>query len=199
MAESKNKILILYLHPMSRKSRINTAMVNAVSDLENVTVRHMYDIYPDFFIDVKAEQELLIEHDIIVWQHPFYWYSSPALLKEWIDLVLEHGFAYGRDGNALKGKQVITATTTGGRIESYTDGGYNHYSINQFLAPFERTAVLCKMQYLPPFIAHGTLLLEEQDIKDVADDYKKIIVSLRDKLFDEKELLAHQYINQILK
>jgi len=173
-------------------------MIQAVEGQEHVTVRYLYDLYPDFYIDVKAEQELLLEHDIIVWQHPFYWYSAPALLKEWIDLVLEHGFAYGREGNALKGKQVLTATTTGGRMEAYTEGGHNRFTMNQFLAPYEQTARLCKMDYLPPFVIHGSLIMNEQDIKQVSEDYRKVIVSLRDGIFDVKDLMEHKYINHIL-
>ncbi len=198
MISQRNKILILYAHPIPHKSRINSELIKAVEDLDDVTVRHLYNLYPDFFIDVKAEQQLLLDHDIIVWQHPFYWYSAPAILKEWTDLVLEHGFAYGREGNALKGKQVLTATTTGGRMEAYTEGGHNHFTMNQFLAPFEQTARLCKMDYLPPFIIHGSLILDENAIRNAANDYRKIIISLRDKLFDDRELMEYQYINHIL-
>lgn len=198
MTLQKNKILILFTHPIPHKSRLNSAMIQAVEGQEHVTVRYLYDLYPDFYIDVKAEQELLLEHDIIVWQHPFYWYSAPALLKEWIDLVLEHGFAYGREGNALKGKQVLTATTTGGRMEAYTEGGHNRFTMNQFLAPYEQTARLCKMDYLPPFVIHGSLIMNEQDIKQVSEDYRKVIVSLRDGIFDVKDLMEHKYINHIL-
>lgn len=198
MTTIKNKILILFTHPIPHKSRLNSAMINAVEGLENVSVRYLYDLYPDFYIDVKAEQELLLQHDIIVWQHPFYWYSAPALLKEWIDLVLEHGFAYGREGNALKGKQVLTATTTGGRMEAYAEGGHNRFTMNQFLAPYEQTARLCKMDYLPPFVIHGSLIIDDKDIEQVSENYRKIIISLRDGLFDEKELMEHKYINHIL-
>ena len=198
MENNKARILILHAHPIPHKSRLNAALLDAVSDLELVTVRQLYEIYPDFFIDVKAEQQLLLDHDIIVWQHPFYWYSAPALLKEWIDLVLEHGFAYGREGNALRGKKVMTTTTTGGSIKAYSEGGHNNYTMNQFLAPFEQTARLCKMDYLPPFIIHGSLILDDQSIQDAANDYRKIIVSLRDNIFDDSDIMKHQYINHIL-
>jgi hypothetical protein len=68
---------------------------------EAVDISDLYEEYPDFYINVKREQQLLIEHDIIVFQHPFYWYSSPAILKQWEDLVLEFGFAYGPGGTKL--------------------------------------------------------------------------------------------------
>lgn len=173
-------------------------MLQAVEGIEHVTVRKLYDLYPDFYIDVKAEQRQLEEHDVIVWQHPFYWYSAPPMLKEWIDLVMEHGFAFGHEGNALKGKKVLTATTTGGRQEAYRKEGRNNFTMRQLLAPFEQTVNQCKMTYLPPFIVHGSLLIDEERIRKAAEDYKKIIISLRDKIFSDNELNAHTYINNLL-
>jgi glutathione-regulated potassium-efflux system ancillary protein KefG len=198
MGTKRNKILIYYVHPKHQKSRLNASMIKEVSDLEDVTIRRLYDIYPDFYIDVKKEQEMLLQHDIIVWQHPFYWFSAPPLLKEWIDLVLEHGFAFGKEGNALKGKKILTAATTGGNATAYSSDGNNKYTINQFLAPFEATVNICKMTYLPPFVIHGSLLIDKSSIQKAADDYKKIIISLRDDILDESEILSKQYINHLL-
>jgi len=198
MAENRKKILIIFAHPTPHKSRLNTALVNAVSDIEDVTVRKLYDLYPDFYIDVEKEQKLIVSHDIIVWQHPFYWYSAPSLLKEWIDLVLEHGFAYGQEGVALRGKKVLTSTTTGGRQEAYHEEGRNHFTMRQLLAPFEQTVHLCKMEYLPPFIIHGSLLIDKEHIRQSAEDYRKIIISLRDDIFSEKEIMEKKYINHLL-
>jgi len=81
-----------------------------------------------FFINVKREQQLLEDHDIIVWHLPLYWYSSTAILKEWLDLVLEHGFAYGKKGTALHGEKVFNAITTGGSADVYSETGRNRYS-----------------------------------------------------------------------
>ncbi len=194
----KNKILILYVHPSAHKSQINSAMVANIEGLEDITVRHLYELYPDFHIDVKEEQELLLKHDIIVFHHPFYWYSAPALLKEWIDLVFEHGFAFGKNGNALKGKKLMTATSTGGTRDAYREKGHNRFTMSQFLANFEQTALICKMDYLPPFVTHGSLLIKEEQIKKAADDYKKVLVSLREKLFNDEEIMKFEYINDLL-
>ncbi len=195
---ARSKILIQFFHPLISKSRVNRLLVQSLEGVDGVTVRHMYEIYPDFFIDVKREQELLLEHDLIVWQHPFYWYSSPSLLKEWIDLVLEHGFAYGREGRHLEGKSVLTAITTGGRKEAYDPDGQNRYSIRQLLVPFEQTVLLCRMEYLPPFVIHGTHLLDEKQIRSAAEEYRKVILSLRDGIFDRKEISELKYLNDIL-
>ena len=194
----KNKIAILFFHPLAHKSKVNRVLIDSVKDLEGVSVRDMYDLYPDFHIDIKAEQQVLLDHDLIIWQHPFYWYSSPSLLKEWIDLVLEHGFAYGRTGRALLGKQVITAITTGGRPEAYVPDGNHGFSIRQLLAPFEQTVHLCHMEYLPPFVVHGTHLLEEKDIREAGSEYRKVISMLRDGKVHNIDLEKNKYINQLI-
>jgi len=194
----KNKIVILVFHPVLHKSRVNRVLLNAVEGLDGVNIRYMYDLYPDYQIDIQAEQEVLQQHDIIVWQHPLYWYSSPSLLKEWLDLVLEHGFAYGKAGRALEGKTVMSAITSGGRRDVYGSEEGVKFSIRDFLAPFEQTVKLCRMRYLAPFVTHGTHLLKSEQISEAAEDYKRIIEGLRDGTFREAELLKQEYINDII-
>ena len=193
-----NRISILVFHPLLHKSRVNQKLVQAVEGMEGVSLRLMYDIYPDFFIDVKKEQEILLDSDIIVWQHPFYWYSSPSLLKEWIDLVLEHGFAFGRAGRAVEGKQILSAISTGGRMEAYPSGEDGKFSVRQLMAPFEQTTKLCMMHYLSPFVTHGTHLLDEAGIDKAALDYARVIEALRDGLYSPEEIQKHEYINDLI-
>ena len=194
----KKKIAVLVFHPVLYKSRVNKVLLNSVEGISDVSCRIMYDLYPDFQIDIKAEQEILLEHDIIVWQHPLYWYSSPSLLKEWIDLVLEHGFAYGREGRALEGKKVMSAISSGGRRNAYGSNEGLKFTIRQLLAPFEQTVSLCRMQYLPPFVTHGTHLLSAEHFEKAARDYTQIIEGLRDGAFSEEELKRKEYINDII-
>ncbi len=193
---AQNKVLIQLFHPLLHKSRVNRELIKAIDDLDGVSIRLMYDLYPDFHIDIKEEQRLLEEHDIIVWQHPFYWYSSPSLLKEWIDVVLEHGFAYGRDGKALVGKKVITSITSGGRRDVYQEGGLRKYTIRQLLAPFEQTVRLCNMLYLPPLVVHGTHMLDIKGILEAAQEYRRAIMALRDGTISPGELSALEYSNE---
>lgn len=172
------RVLILLAHPALHRSRVNAALVEAVRDLEGVTCRDLYEEYPTLHIDVEQEQDLLREHDVIVWQHPFYWYSAPALLKEWLDVVLEYGFAFGENGTALQGKRVMSALTTGGTSEAYEVNGANRFTMRQLLAPFDQTAHLCGMEYLEPFILHGASSLTPDEVRDAASSYKNRVLAL---------------------
>ena len=193
------KILILFAHPAFQKSLINKTLIEAIKNLEGVTINNLYEKYPDFFIDVPVEQKLLTEHDIIIWHHPFYWYSAPALIKEWMDLVLQHGFAYGTHGRALEGKWAMSCISTGGRKEVYSADGKNRYTINQFLAPFIQSASLCRMTNLPPFVVHGSHTLNGNQIKKYADDYKSVIKLLRDNKIETERLNSMEYMNEIIE
>lgn len=192
------KVLIILAHPAIQKSKIHKALIEAVSDLDGVTTHDLYENYPDFFIQIKNEQTLLLEHDIIVWQHPLYWYSCPALLKEWFDLVLEHDFAYGKKGTALMGKMTMTVTSTGGSSRVYTESGLHHNTIHQFLIPFRQTALLCGMEYLPPFVVHGAHALSERAIRLEAKTYRRVIMGLRDGSFPKERIRNADFINELI-
>ena len=173
------RILVLFAHPAYHRSRVQRALAEAVRDLDGVTFHDLYEEYWDFQLDVAHEQDLLRAHDLIVFQHPFYWYSSPAILKEWQDLVLEHGFAYGEEGTALQGKRLLSVLSAGGSMEAYGREGYNHFTVGELLAPFEQTARLCGMEYLPPFVVHNARGLNDQEINEHARAYRQHLESLR--------------------
>ena len=154
MSPIKQKVLVLFAHPAQRGSEVNVPMIKVAEWVTGVTVVDLYAEYPALDIDIDAEQSRLREHDVIVFAFPMFWYSTPAILKEWQDQVLEYGFAYGSEGKALHGKTFFVATTTGGPEEAYRAEGYNHFTIRQLLAPLEQTANLCGMRYLPPLVLH---------------------------------------------
>jgi glutathione-regulated potassium-efflux system ancillary protein KefG len=148
MPDTARRILVLFAHPAIHKSRINRVLADAIRDLPGVTFHDLYDAYPDFHIDVHREQELLLDHDVVVFHHPFFWYSTPAILKEWQDLVLQHGWAYGSEGKALVGKLLVSVISTGGRESAYQAEGHNRFTMRELLAPIEQTAHLCGMPSL---------------------------------------------------
>jgi len=181
---NRKRVLILFAHPAYEKSRVNKLLTEAVIGMEGVYFHDLYQEYPDLNIDIKREQELLSEHDIIIFHHPFFWYSTPAILKEWQDLVLEHGWAYGSQGNALKGKLFMNVITTGGPDVAYQKEGRNHFTVRQLLAPLEQTASLCKMIFLAPFLMHGTHAITPDEISRYCSDYREIIAALAENRLD---------------
>lgn len=190
-----NKILILFAHPLFEKSNANDALVRYIPDSPNITFHDLYQEYPDFDINMKREQELLWNHDIIIWHHPMYWYSCPPLLKQWIDLVLEHGWAYGKEGYALKGKLLLQAITTGGRRENYSSTGRDRFTIQQLLEPFNQTAQVCRMTYLPPFVVHGTHSMREVEYEENGKLYGQVLSFLENNKLDTNEITKYPYLN----
>jgi glutathione-regulated potassium-efflux system ancillary protein KefG len=179
------RVLVLFAHPVLERSRVNKRLVEAVRGLPDVTIHDVYEAYPTMAIDVAREQELLREHDVIVFQHPFYWYSTPAILKEWQDHVLEHGWAYGAGGTALRGKVTLNATSTGGPAAAYRRDGYNKFTVRELLAPWEQTANLCGMRFLAPFVLHAALrVVGDDDIAAGREAYRRLIEGLRDERID---------------
>ncbi|GAB3540832.1 glutathione-regulated potassium-efflux system oxidoreductase KefF [Spirosoma fluminis] len=191
-------VLIQFAHPALEKSRVNRLLIEAVSDLPFVTVNDLYERYPDFDIDIDREQALLLEHEYVLLQHPFYWYSAPAIIKQWEDLTLEHGWAYGRHGNALTGKKLMNVISAGGRQEAYAESGYNGLTVRQFLAPFEQTATLCKMTYLPPFAVHGTHRITDESIETATRQYRTLLERLTAREIDPEYARQFDYINDLL-
>ena len=187
---------MIFAHPVLERSRVNVRLLSAVTGLDGVTVHDLYEEYPTFHIDVEREQALLVEHDVIVFQHPFYWYSTPALLKEWQDLVLEHGWAYGAGGTHLRGKVTFNAITTGGPGTSYRAEGYNRFTVRQLLAPWEQTAHLCGMRYLAPFVVHAALrVASDGDMAAARDAYRRVVEAARDDRLDLDQAAAAETLS----
>jgi glutathione-regulated potassium-efflux system ancillary protein KefG len=194
-ASDPRRVLVLFSHPALERSRVNARLLEAAQGLEDITAHDLYEAYPDFDVDVRREQELLTQHDVVVFQHPFYWYSTPALLKQWQDLVLEHGWAYGSAGRALEGKWAMAAISTGGRENAYQRDGHNRFTVAQLLRPLEQTATLCHMHWLPPFVAHGTHGMGDDEIERHAGDYRRLLTALRDGAVDPERVRALSRIN----
>ena len=193
-----NKVLILFAHPRLENSRINRRLVREIPDDEGITFRDLYEAYPDFNIDVEKEKKLLLEHDVIIWQHPFYWYSSPPILKQWIDMVLEYGWAYGHGGDKLSGKLIFNSITSGGNDEAYCPDGYNCFTIPDFLKTFLQTARLCHMEYLPPFAVMGTHRMSDADLEAAAGRYRRMLEMVRRGEINAANASEVEYLNELV-
>lgn len=193
------RILVLFAHPALEKSRVHRQLIRAVTDRPGITFHDLYEAYPTFDIDVAHEQALLTAHDLIVLQHPFFWYSTPPILKQWEDLVLEHGWAYGSQGNALRGKRALSIITAGGGSAAYQHNGYNRFTVRELLAPIDQTFHLCKMDYLPPLIFHATHRMTDADIAEAAERYRQVLSWLHDDQLDLDALGRYLYLHEALE
>lgn len=192
------RILILFAHPRFEKSRVNRSLLSLLPVSEAITLDDLYERYPDYNIDVETEKQLLLAHDVVIWHHPFYMFGAPAILKQWMDLVLEYGWAHGGDGNALKGKTAFNVVTTGGSRDAYAQDGFNGFTVREFLRPFEQTARLCKMTYLPPFAVQGTYRLADKELLRHAGDYAFLLQRLSDGLYETEEMQRFDFLNDWL-
>jgi len=195
----ENNILILFAHPALQNSSVNRQLIKYVTDLDGITFHDLYEAYPDFHINVKHEQNLLLENDIIVFHHPLFWFSVPAIVREWMDLVLQHMWAYGKTGKALEGKTLFNVITTGGRESLFQHDGSHGNTIIEFLAPIRQSAYVCGMNFLPPFVVYGTRDITQQEIVNHGEDYQKMLVALRDGKVNLEAARSHQRLNSDLE
>lgn len=171
------KTLVIVAHPDLPNSKINLAWTKALKDQEEITVHLLYDVYPDWKIDVAKEQQLLDAHDRIVLQYPLYWYSTPPLLKLWFDLVLEYGWAFGPGGDHLRGKEIGAAISTGGTAASYQPGGYNVFTIAEIARPIEALTYHVHAGYISPFTLYDSRQVTEEQLQENAAAYLQYLTT----------------------
>lgn len=191
-----NKILLLLFHPRLESSRVNLSVNQFLTRNKQIKIKDMYELYPDFNINVKTEQQDLLEADVILFQHPFYWYSAPPLVKQWIDLVLENGWAYGRGGEQLKGKKIMHIISSGGGFVAYSKQGKNLYTYNELLRPFELTYRLCQLEKLPPYIIPNAYVVTTEELDFHTQRLSRFIEEIGDSNFDFSSVLELDYLNQ---
>ena len=171
------KVLINLVHPNISESRVNKFLIQTVQKEENITINNLYEKYPDFKIDINKEQELLLENDVIIFQFPMYWLSSPALLKEWFDTTFSYNFAYG-ENYKLEGKKFAIAVSTGSGTAQYSSTGSNKHTVEEFLTPFVGTASYVKMDYQNPFVTYETFVISDENLEESAKNYVQYIQKL---------------------
>ncbi|MDN3919822.1 NAD(P)H-dependent oxidoreductase [Roseateles violae] len=172
-------ILIIAAHPDLAQSRVTQALLAAAQKLapQRLALRDLYRLYPDYAIDVAAEQAALTPARLLVLVHPLQWYSMPGLLKIWLDEVLRFGWAYGPGGQALQGKDLWLATSTGGSAESYAETGHNRHTLDTFLLPYAQSARLCGLRFLPPWVLHGAHRVSDAEIEQHARGFAERLLS----------------------
>lgn len=189
------RVLVLFAHPRLERSRANARLLAHVPS--SVTLHDLYERYPDFAVDIAEEQARLLAHDVVVWHHPLYWYSAPPLVKQWIDLVLSFGWAYGPGGTALAGRSLLHVVTTGGGSAAYQADGMHGWTLAEFLRPLQRTATLCGMRWLPPFAVHGTHRLSDEELERAGQRYGRLLSDLAEGRADLDALSAYDNLVEL--
>jgi putative NADPH-quinone reductase len=153
--------------------------------IEGISFVDLYRLYPRHNIDITKEQARLVDADVVLFQFPLFWYSTPSLIKEWEDLVLEHGFAYGAGGDRLAGKTMLLAVTAAGPEDAYATSGYQHFPLRTFLTPLEQTASLCRMRFAPPYVLFSSLKAPSSGaLTSHVEGYRRLLTAIRDDAYD---------------
>jgi glutathione-regulated potassium-efflux system ancillary protein KefF len=173
-----SRAVLIYAHPYPDRSRANRVLFDAVRTLPGVDARPIYDLYPDFAIDVEAEQAALARADLVIWQHPIYWYTVPALLKHWWEKVLAHGWAYGHGGDALVAKRCLWVATTGGDLDAYSETGMHAHPLASYEPVVRQTARFCGMAWQTPLVLHGAHRVTETALYAFAGSYRQTVIDL---------------------
>jgi putative NADPH-quinone reductase len=178
--------LIILAHPNFNKSLANKTIVEALENSNlNIEIRNIFNLYPEYKIDVKAEQDALLRHQTIIFQYPIYWYNMPAILKLWFDTVFEYQFAYGSKGDKLKDKNFVPSFTIGAPENEYTTLGDHHFHVHEFCKNLEQTAYYAQMKYVDPIYFHGTSVVAGytlEDVKNKAEDHARRLIARLNKI-----------------
>ncbi|WP_375749229.1 NAD(P)H-dependent oxidoreductase [Vibrio sp. HN007] len=197
-----SNVVVISGHPNLDESWTNKVILNELQEnIESIDVRRLDVLYPDYNIDIEAEQNALVDADVVVLQYPYYWYSVPALLKKWIDDVFAFNFAFGPEGDKLKNKHLILSFTVGGPEESYDPLGYNHFTVEQLAYPLQQTAYLAGMVFQKPIYTHRMVYIPgvyntQEEVEERARDHASRLLSKIDELSNSVEAKFEMFVKQ---
>ncbi|MEE3664235.1 NAD(P)H-dependent oxidoreductase [Brenneria sp. g21c3] len=168
--------LIILAHPNIERSIANKAIVHELRQgCPDLEIRNIFQLNPDYKINVKEEQAALLRHELIILQYPMYWYNVPAILKIWFDQVFTYQFAYGSTGDKLKNKQLLLSLTVGQPEHNFKHQG-GIPLIDSLLMPIKKSAEYAKMNYLDPVILYDISTVtghSESEIRDKAQIHSR--------------------------
>lgn len=185
--------LVIVSHPALKESHTQSFLFESLPE-EGVSWHHLEGCYPDGKIDIEKEQQQLLQYERIIFQFPFYWYSSPPLLKKWQDEVLTEGFAYGNRERKLKEKEFGLAISTGIQEREYQTGGKEGFTISELTKPYQAMAQKCQMKMLPAFLIARFDYMNEKERKSLLIRYRQYLTKKNDfslyseEIWFEKEL-----------
>jgi len=183
------KTLIIVAHPNLVDSGTQKFLKTSLSKMDSVT----WHVLNQGSFDVASEQRLLREHDRIIFQFPLYWYSAPAILKQWEDDVLTRNFVYGTE-HALANKELGIVVSTGDRQKGFVAGGEEQFTLSELLRPYQALAYKAQMTYLQPFPIFQFAYLSEKDKQRLVASYQQYITNPDFESFHGQELWFEQQL-----
>lgn len=185
------RFTIILAHKDYENSIANRTIIEALNKkYPQIEVRNLLELYPHYEIDVKAEQENLLNSDIILLQFPIYWYNMPAILKQWFETVLVYGFAYGEGGDFLKDKKLLVSATAGGSVDSYTPIGHMHAHLRPLLNNIETATYYCQMHFVEPILGFGNIYIPH--VVNTPEIVKKRATEQSERLINKLEELLNE-------
>lgn len=181
------KTLVIISHPEIAESGSQQFLLSSVPETDTVKIHHLETVYPTGEIDAAAEQALLQQYDRILFQFPFYWYSSPPLLKHWQDEVLSYGFAYGTKGHKLERKEFGLVITVGVKSSEYQAGGREAFSMYELTKPYQAVAQKTGMNYIKPLFIYQFAYMTESQKMDLLIEYQQKLTNNADDSLASRE------------
>jgi len=125
--------------------------------------------------EIAREHDKLTRADLVIFQFPVWWRSSPAILKGWFDRVLGVGFAYGAgrvySTGELQGRRALLSVTFGGPTTPAEATEVLHQMLDGILA-------FVGFEVLPPFVVGGPRRLTADDREAELQRYRQSLVTL---------------------
>lgn len=157
---------------------VNKEWVESIKrELPEVDLHLLHTARKQKEFDIKAEQKLIDSHDTIVFQFPVYWFSCPALLKQWMDEVLTPDWAYMAN-YAFEGKRVAFAASAGSSAADYSANGSVGMELEDVLRSMRLSVGYLKAKYCGLHSCFSAVGIGKDALKQNAMEYVRFIESL---------------------
>ena len=142
-----DKSILVFGNPYGRKSKIASEMAS-LADKDGIQAIFLNEyVSGDGKFPVADMQRRLESFSTIIIHAPVYWYSTPALVKSWIDQLFTPGWAFPKHESKLKGKRIAMSLTVGAEMCTYADGQANRFELATYFLPFEQAFRYCGMDW----------------------------------------------------
>lgn len=162
------KTLVIVSHPYPDNSTAIKFLEKTAADVSDVTVRNLESLYGSDMsqIDVAAEQAACEGMDRIVFMFPIHWFNLTPMLKAYLNAVWAYGWAFGPEGTALKGKEMLVIATAGATEFTYSKDGLINSTIEEVLTPMKSSALYVGMTYAEPIAFYEAMNPSEDKLHE---------------------------------